>query len=195
MALFTERKRAILVCVVAITINLICSAVVRCLNLPLWLDTTGTVYAAMVLGFPYGFVVGLVNNAFWTIVTHGHNSFAFYIVSMAAALIAAKVSPTPAKMTGRVFAELLLFLFLVSALLAFATTLFVSNGISSDFWGQWLMYYFEGNGMNPICALMFSIAGIKLLDTAVTLIAVSIVLKLTPLKYLDPASVLRRTPL
>lgn len=190
--MFTERRRSITVCCIAVIINAVCSLAARYLNLPLWLDTAGTVYAAMILGFPYGFLVGLVNNVFWAVVTHGQNSLAFFIVSLTVAFIAAKVSPKPMKMSWRIFAKLFVLLFLLSTLLAFGTTAIVNSGIPSDYWGQELLYLFESYGINPFLALLLSIASIKMLDTIVTLIVVAAAIYLTPSKYLDATFVIRK---
>lgn len=193
--MFTEQRRAITICCVAVVINLVFSALARWFNLPLWLDTTGTVYASMILGFPYGFVVGLVNNVFWTIVTNGHNSFAFYLVSMAVAFVSAKASPVPARMTQRAFFKLLVLLFLVSTFFASAMTFFVSAGIPADYWGRNLMSFLMEHNVAPVLASVLSVAGIKLLDTVITLIVVTIALRLTPLKYRDSGYVIRRSPI
>lgn len=148
----------------------------------------------MVLGFPYGFVVGLVNNVFWTIATYGENSFAFYIVSLAVAFVAARVSPKRAKMTFKVYWELAVVLFSVGAVLASLTTLLVGGGIPVDYWGNWLFAYFESRGIDPILASIASVSVVKALDTVVTLLLVGLALNLTPLRYLDDSYVLRRSP-
>lgn len=52
----------ILICVAAVIVNIVGSCVARSFNLPLYLDTSGTIFVAMLSGYVPGIVVGFATN-------------------------------------------------------------------------------------------------------------------------------------
>lgn len=191
VTVFTERRRAITICLAGVAMNACLSIVARQFELPLWLDTTGTIYAAMILGFPYGFVVGLINNLFWTVLTNGYNSFAYYVVSIAVAYLAAKLTPQPVKLTPRAFIVLFIGLFVVGAMLASLTTIIVDGGMPTDYWGQRLRLDLLDGGFDPVLSCLFAVSIVKANDTLITLLIVAIGIACTPIKYRDEKRVMR----
>lgn len=189
--MFTNTKRAVVVCLVGVLLNECLSLIARLLNLPMWLDTTGTIYSSILLGFPYGFLVGLVNNLFWTIFTDGYNSFAYYIVSLAIAYASSKLAYPSKKITPLTFLKLFLILSLLGSALSSLTAFIVDNGIPTDYWSRYLMIDFISFGSNSTIACVIGITIIKVIDTLFSLLIVLVALKCTPLKYRDDEFVLK----
>ena len=189
--MFTEKRRAITVCLVGVVLNTSLSIVARLLNLPLWLDTTGTIYTAMILGFPYGFIVGLINNLFWTVATNGYNSFAYYFVSIAVAYLAAKLTSQPTKLASRKFFIIFVGLFAVGSLVAIFTTFLVDSGVPNDYWSQVLRLHFIESGNSSFISSVFAIAIVKANDTFISLVFVMLSIACTPIKYRDKSFVMR----
>ncbi len=58
-----QNTAAILICIASVGVNLILNAVVSALGLPIYLDTVGTIAAAVMGGYLPGIVVGFITNA------------------------------------------------------------------------------------------------------------------------------------
>lgn len=189
--MFTEQKKALTICVVAIALNTALSLLAKLFCLPMWLDTVGTIYAAIILGFPYGFVVGLINNVFWAVLTEGHNSFAYYVVSLAVAYMAAKLTSRSERPAPLALAKLFIALFAVGAILASATTIIVDAGVPTDYWGQVSRLFLIENGLAEMPSCILAVSAVKAVDTLVSLLLVAIAIAATPVKYLDAKYVLK----
>ena len=59
--MLTDKKRKTIIFLIAVMQNLVFFVVSYFTKLPLWLDTTGTIYISILLGYQFGFCVGLIN--------------------------------------------------------------------------------------------------------------------------------------
>ena len=85
--MYTERKRILLIMAISAVMNFSLFIIAYYFKLPLWLDTTGTIYAAVLLGAPAGFVVAITNNLIQAFGFYGADSLLFYIVSALTAFV------------------------------------------------------------------------------------------------------------
>ena len=177
--MFTNRKRVTITIVISALMNLVLFLCTHFLKLPLWLDTTGTIYAALILGFPAGIIVAIINNVVQALFFYGLESLQFYLVSALTALVTGLV------MSRFAHRPIFKWFFLTSALwalsnsLAIVLTFIVYNGIPADHWGN-LLYYQFIKIVQPWLATVISVGIVKTLDIIVSVALVAVAVLLTP---------------
>ena len=85
--MLTDKKRKTIIFLIAVMQNLVFFVVSYFTKLPLWLDTTGTIYISILLGYQFGFCVGLINSLFSALFFYGYHSIIFYLVSFSVAIL------------------------------------------------------------------------------------------------------------
>lgn len=196
--MFTSKKRVVHLIIVSSIFNFAFSFFVYWLRLPMWLDTVGTIYIAILLGSSYGFCVGLVNNLLFSVILYGYNSTLYYIVSFFVALISGTYSGKAGLLDGcktkresvkssvvyfMKWLVLGLYIFVVSSVIATFFTIVIDYGIPTDYWGNRIYESLLQMAFSGIISTAVSVTTIKLVDVAVTLIIVRILISITPLKY------------
>jgi energy-coupling factor transport system substrate-specific component len=73
---------------VAVGINFVGKEIANALNLPMWLDSIGTILSAVVAGPWIGAISGAVNNVFFGLTMDGGASFPYAVTSIAIAIVA-----------------------------------------------------------------------------------------------------------
>jgi energy-coupling factor transport system substrate-specific component len=73
---------------VAVAINYVGKEVANVLNLPMWLDSIGTILAAVIAGPWIGAISGAVNNVFFGLTMDGGMSIIYGLTSIAIAIVA-----------------------------------------------------------------------------------------------------------
>lgn len=79
---------------VAVGINFVGKEVANLLNLPMWLDSIGTILAAVVAGPWIGAISGAVNNVFFGLTMDGGISIIYGLTSIAIAIVAGMLAYT-----------------------------------------------------------------------------------------------------
>ena len=180
--MLTEKKRKLYLFIISVLMNLLFFGIAYFLKLPVWLDTTGTIYISIILFFPSGFVVGLINNITLSLFFFGFNSISYYIISAAVAFIAGMCAKKCKKRRMKFLFLLLTSVFFVSVLLAVPLTFIVDKGIPSDFWGNRLYYQFIGAGMAGYLSTILSVFLVKFIDVIISIALAILFYALTPLK-------------
>ena len=177
--MFTNRKRVTILIIISALMNLFLFLCAYFLNLPLWLDTTGTIYAALILGFPAGFIVAIINNVLQALFFYGLESLRFYLVSALTALVTGLIMSKFAHKPILRWFLLALGLWILSTSLAIFLTFIAYNGIPADHWGRLLYNQLLENTV-PWKATVLSVGSIKTMDILVSIALVAIVWRLTP---------------
>lgn len=177
--MFTNRKRVTMLIVIAALMNLLLFLCAYFLNLPLWLDTTGTIYAALILGFPAGFIVAIINNVIQALFFYGLESLRFYLVSALTALVTGLIMSKFAHRPVLKWFLLTLGLWVLSTSLAIFLTFIAYNGVPADHWGKLLYNRFLAISV-PWQATVLSVGIVKTLDILVSIALVAIAWHLTP---------------
>ena len=185
--MLTKRKKTLTLFIVSAFLNLFLFLFAYFLKLPMWLDTTGTIYITLLLDFPAGFLVGLINNVILSLFFYGFDSISYYLVSATLAFgtsLYLKYRVKRGKPLNFTFAfSLLSIIFFISICLAIPLTLLVDKGIPSDYWGQQLYATFVSNNMNSIVSTALSTSMIKLIDVIATIAIVMLALRITPKRF------------
>ena len=177
--MFTNRKRITILIAIAALMNLILFFCAYFLNLPLWLDTTGTIYAALILGFPAGFIVAIINNVIQALFFYGLESLRFYLVSALTTLVTGLIMSHLAHRPILKWFLLTLSLWVLSTSLAILLTFIAYNGVPADHWGKLLYHQFLEITV-PWRATVLSVGSVKTLDILVSVALVAIAWCLTP---------------
>ena len=178
--LFTERIRIARLIIISLLMNTILFLLAYFLNLPLWLDTTGTIYISCIIGFPAGFLVSIIINITESIWIYGESSLLFYFVSLLTALASGKIYEKYKNTKIKKWLLMLICLILVDCTLAVAITFVTSDGIPSNYWSWYLYTIIMEQGVNNIIATFISVSSVKCLDLIVTLLIVAIAIRVTP---------------
>jgi len=180
--MMTDKKRKLYIFGISIIMNLVFFLAAYILKLPMWLDTTGTIYISLLLYFPAGFVVGLINNIILSLFFYGFNSIYYYVISAAVALITSVCVKKYGTHRVRFLFVLFCSVYITSILLLIPLTIFVDNGVPSDYWGNYWYLHFIGIGINQYISTVLVVCLIKLIDVIFAIFFVCSVYKITPLK-------------
>jgi len=189
--MLTRKKRTVHLFIVATIMNLCLFLIAYFLKLPLWLDTTGTIYITLFFGFPAGFLIGLINNTILSLFFYGFDSIVYYLVSIAVALTAHICIKRSKGIGIKLAFTLILFIFIVSIFFVIPLTFRVDNGVPSDYWGHLLYEIMIQNHFISVWATILAVVGIKLLDVIITITIVMSAYKLTPSKLKDSSHVIQ----
>lgn len=178
----SNKKRYIIVMVISVIMNQGLLTLGDVFDLPVWLDTTGTALAAMVLEPTAGLMVGLINNFYSAVFIFDISSIIFYAVSAAVALIVGLRIKEKGRITPRRAAECMLLVLAVTSVLTWLITMWKSGGISDS---PWEMYYYNialaAGAPRAVCSL-FGIFVIRIYDTIASAAVVAGVYLLLPRK-------------
>lgn len=155
----------------------------------MWLDTTGTIYISIVLGFPYGLCVGLINSMISALFFYGYQSMIYYFVSFAVAFSADYVVRRVRK--KYIWIKLWTVVCVAGSFVAVLLTFFADRGIPADYWSRQLYEYLAASGFHPYLSTALSVTTIKIIDTLLTVIIVAAFIKLTPSKLKSDEYVIR----
>ena len=187
--MLTDKKRKMYLFVISFCMNLTFFMTAHFARLPVWLDTTGTVYISLLLSFPAGLLIGLLNNVILSAGFYGFNSIFYYIISVATALVTSMRIKRIKAVNLKLVLSLIVSLFLVSIILAIPLTLVLDDGIPADYWGQYLYNILITNDVADIISTILSVSIIKFFDIIVTVAIVNIAYYLTPQRFRDSKTI------
>lgn len=182
--MFTSRKRAIYMILIACSMNAMLSILVYFLKLPMWLDTVGTIYISIIMGSSFGFCTGLVNNVVFSGFLYGYNSMSYYFVSYLVALVVGNYSKKHPQRNFRYWTAMCILIFSVSVPTASIFSLLLDGGIPADYWGEKLYALAQSYSCPHLIATIISVAIIKAIDVLISVIIVYFAIKFTPDKLL-----------
>ena len=176
--MLTDKKRKTIIFLIAVMQNLVFFVVSYFTKLPLWLDTTGTIYISILLGYQFGFCVGLINSLFSALFFYGYHSIIFYLVSFSVAILSDVIYHHINK--RKKWIVMYFALSFAGGLCASLLTLIFDNGIPADYWTRNWYNYLLVLKVIPFFSTVISILAMKSLDTLISLLLVGLSIKLTP---------------
>ncbi len=180
--MFTERKRVLELIGISAIMNMGLFLITYFLKLPLWLDTTGTIYISYILGFPEGFIVAIINTVFQAVFFYGKESLLFYFVSVATALVTNLVLKKYKETKIKQWIILMISLIVVGGLAAVLITFWANDNIPANEISRNLYYYLNDTGFSNIAASAISVLAVKIPDVVVSVLISMFAIKLTPKK-------------
>lgn len=181
-----NRTRYLIVMAFSVVLNLALYSLASYYNLPVWMDITGTAFAALVLEPAAGLLVGLANNFYLALFIFDQTTLIYYVVSAAAALIVGVLMKKEGKIRWqRVFPTILLVI-AASAVLSTAVTVWRDGGIPT---ADWEIHFYNAAVQYlhapRIPACFFGILIMKIFDTLAVAAIVTVLYAILPkkLKY------------
>ncbi len=163
----TDKKRYIIVMIISVLLNLILYNVALSLNLPLWLDSTGTILSAVMLEPSAGLIVGLIDNFLLAIEDVDPSSLIYYAVSAATAIIAGVNMRKKGKSLAFRISTSILYIIVTTTILSALLTIWRTDGtgVPDNFWEGFFYAKAVAVGVPQIVACFFGTFVIKLFDT------------------------------
>lgn len=137
------------------------------MNLPMWLDTTGTILAAVILEPAAGVIVGLINNFSLSVISYGSSALIYFLTSATIAVLAGFLCRKNGKLKLYLLPKAAAFAWFCGSLVNTVILFFRSNGVPANYW-EFSMYNNLLNLNLPnFLATFISIAIIKLFDITI----------------------------
>lgn len=181
-----NRTRYLIVMAFSAVLNIALYSLASYYNLPVWMDITGTAFAALVLEPATGLLVGLANNFYLALFIFDQTTLIYYVVSAAAALIVGILMKKRGKIRRQRIFPTLLLVIAASAVLSTAVTVWRDGGIPT---ADWEIHFYniavQYLYAPRIAACFFGIFIMKIFDTMAVATIVAILYAVMPkkLKY------------
>lgn len=181
----SNKKRYLIVMILGVLLNEGLHQVASAYHLPVWLDITGTAFAAIVLEPTAGLLVGLFNNFILAAFYYDTSSLIYYSVSAAVAVIVGVYLKKDGKICIKRIFPTMLFVILVTSLLTGLTTLWRNGGISDSVMERYYYTQALNAGVPHVLACFYGGGVLKVFDTIATTIIVGGLYTVLPkcLKY------------
>lgn len=177
-------KRYALIMTIGVILNQSLALLAERFNLPVWLDTVGTLYVTIVLEPTAGLIIAIVDSLILAITTYGAASIFYYVVAAAVVLIVGCwVMADGVFIKKRILPGILL-VFLASAFLE-AGIEFMISGLAAPV-PHWQNFFYRqalAAGAGEAMAIFFGMTVVKAFDTVVTAALLFVLYRLTPQAY------------
>ncbi len=174
---FTLETRTLVLISAAVVINIVAGQVVRMLNIPLYLDSIGTVLVAVLAGPLAGGLTGLVTNLIWGLILTPVAA-AFAPVAIVAGLCAGVLARAGWFKTWWLALISGVLISIPSTLVAIPILVFMFGGVTGG-GPDYAVAYFAAVGSSIIKSVAFSNLGVNSVDKALTaLVAFTVISRL-----------------
>ncbi len=168
-------KRYVVIILIGVIMNQGLNLLCQELRLPIWLDTSGTALAAILLEPAAGLLVGLINNLILSVFEFGTGALLYYAVSAAVALIAGLYIKRNGKITALWVVIGILLIIIISSVLAGGVELLVNQGATPTTYWEGIYYtMLQGKGMSHGVSYLLAEGIVKVFDTFATAVVVFI---------------------
>lgn len=143
------------------------------LNLPFWLDFSGTAFAALALEPAAGLLVGFVNNFYLAVTLGNTGNILYFAVSAAIALICGLCMRRNGKLSAKRILPTMGLLVLVTAALSTLLTIWRTGGVCDSTWELFYYNIAMAWGWGKYLSCFFGTLVIKVYDTLATSLIVA----------------------
>jgi len=168
-------RRYTIVMILGIGINQALSYLATTLQLPLWLDTVGTVLTALILQPAAGLLVGLADNFYLSLVHGDSGQIFYYCISATMALIAGLYLKKNGRIQGKQIVPAIILAIVSSTTLSVLISLMRTETIINVAAEQHFMQIALAMGIPPLLSAIFGILVIKTYDVLATAALVAII--------------------
>lgn len=176
----SNQLRYTIIMVAAILMNFLLFKAAKMLNLPLWLDTSGTIFSAIALEPAAGLLVGLVNNFYIAIEMRDCSSLIYYSISASAALIAGILMRKNGKIEWKRSFMVIILLIVVSSFLSAVITFWRNDGISESYWENYFANLSSRVGLYGIYSEWAGTFIVKVFDCAASFFVAAVTFAALP---------------
>lgn len=159
-----NKTRYLTVMAIGVALNIILHQTAAHLQLPMWLDMTGTALAALMLEPAAGLLVGLANNFRIAVFDYTASSLFYYAVSAAVALIVGLNMRRKGKSLAKRIISTIVLATVVSAVISTLLTLWRTGGTSESTWEMFYSGIASSWGWPQALSYFFGTFVIKIYD-------------------------------
>ncbi len=164
----STRTRYIFVMALGVLMNEALYTLCSALNLPLWLDTSGTALAAMALEPTAGLIVGLINNFYLAITSGNNQDMLFYAASASVALIVGIGLRRNGRIDWKRLPLVIVLLILSNCIVVNILVFWVNKGVVGSHWAMIFYNPAIAWGWPDIPSSIFGTSVVKTLDSIAT---------------------------
>ncbi|MEG1431849.1 hypothetical protein [Eubacterium sp.] len=162
------KRRYFIVMALGVVMNEALYAFCHYFQLPLWLDTSGTVFAAVVLEPTAGLIVGLINNFYLAITSGNNQDMLFYAVSAAVAVITGVGLRRNGRIVWRRLPMVMGLMILSNCIIVNILMLWVNKGVLGSHWAMIFYNQAIAWGWPEVLSSIFGTCIVKIMDSIAT---------------------------
>ena len=175
-----DKRKYLIVMALGTIINLIFYSAARIFDLPLFMNSVGTGYAAMMLDPAAGLLVGYIYNFFEALLIYGPESMIYYITTAVTAIGIGLRIRKEGIIEIRRLPTTVLIITVINTIISGCLTILRTRGSLENGWEAGMMEIMMGNGIPRYASYFLSAFALKLIDAAILIIALYILYKITP---------------
>ena len=173
-------KRYLIIMLVGILLNLGLYQIAHVFHLPVWMDSVGTAYTAIILEPAAGLLVAFATNFYQAAVVYDSSSLVYYAVSAMAALCIGITLRKQGRITWKRLGLAILLYFIVSTILSTLLTLWRTAGIPDSAWERKFYEMALDQNLPNWLSCLFGTAILKFNDCIILAILLPLFYKFTP---------------
>lgn len=176
-----NKRKYITVMVIGLVLNIGLYSIAHFYHLPVWMDTIGTCYVAVLLEPAAGVLIGFLMNFYQAVFIYNYTSIIYFISSAAAAVVAGVCMRKAGRHCWRRLPLTVLLVIVVNTAVSSILTIWRGGGVSDSAWEHYFMKQaMEEWGFSMIPACIWGTFVLKLLDGAILLAALGLLFAVTP---------------
>lgn len=186
-------KKYAVVILAGVILNLGLYFVAHYFKLPLWMDSIGTIYAAVTLEPAAGLIAAFATNFFQAIVIYDSSSLIYYASSAVAALTFGIILRKNKKICWKKIIKAIIVYFVAATLLSGLLTIWRTSGVPDSGWERHFYEIALGAGIPNALACFFGTGVLKVFDCCVIAALTPVLYRITPeiyknVEFYDPVS-------
>ncbi|MEF9945415.1 MAG: hypothetical protein RR869_00210 [Lachnospiraceae bacterium] len=135
----STKKRYAIIMVMGVIMNIALNQIIFRTHIPIWLDMTGTAFAAFMLEPAAGLLVGLANNFILSVNMGSSSSLIYYALSAVTAIIAGCIVKKGEKINAKRILGAMGLIIVITTVLGWMLSIWQSGGVPDG--AQELFYY------------------------------------------------------
>lgn len=173
-------RNYIIIMLISVVLNFSLYYVAHIYHLPMWMDSVGTVYAAVMLEPAAGLLVGFATNFFQSAVIYGVHSLVYYLISAVAALSFGITLRKNGYISLKRMPKAVIYFVVFGTIAATLLTMWVTNGIPDSNWERFFYEKALNYGIPQVFACMWGSFVLKAADGIIIAFLTPILYGITP---------------
>lgn len=178
-----DKRKYIIIMTLGTALNFVFYGIARLFELPIFMNSVGTGYAAMLLEPAAGLLVGYVYNFFEAILIYGPESMIYYITTAVTAIAIGVRLRKEGSIEIRRLPSTVLLITVVNTVISGCLTIRRTGGDLSDGWEAGMIEALMDKGIPKYVSYFLSSFGLRLIDAVILIAALYVLYKVTPKKW------------
>ena len=178
-----DKRKYLIIMTFGTAMNFVFYGIARIFELPIFMNSIGTGYAAMMLDPAAGLLVGYIYNFFEALLIYGPESMVYYITTAFTAIGIGIWIRKEGVIEIRRLPSAVLFITVINSVISGCLTIWRTRGSLEDGWEAGMMETMMENGIPRYVSYFLSAFVYRLIDAAILIIALYLLYKITPKKW------------